>query len=108
MVVVVLFSERKAHLELLSAHTFDSLQNCWECYHISKLKLSIDCRARTRIAKQKEEEAKPPAEKAARLQELHKKLRVGRIFCVQNCLTFMYVTVKSFSAQVFSAMLPYS
>ena len=34
-------------------------------------------RARTRLVKQKEEEAKPPSEKAARLQELHKNLRVS-------------------------------
>ncbi|XP_065916207.1 U4/U6 small nuclear ribonucleoprotein Prp4-like [Dysidea avara] len=40
-------------------------------------------RARTRIAKQKEEEAKPPAEKAARLQELHKRLRVVTNSCSQ-------------------------
>ena len=34
-------------------------------------------RARARLTKQKEEEAKPPSEKAARLQELHKHLRVS-------------------------------
>ena len=80
----MLSSKFQALLELVSAHTFDSLQIIvyWECYLISKL--SIDCRARTRIAKQKEEEAKPPAEKAARLQELHKRLRVGILH--MNCV----------------------
>ena len=51
--------------------------------HGYSLEIMLSCdtcvthRARTRLAKQKEEEAKPPSEKAARLQELHKNLRVS-------------------------------